>query len=81
MTGCFAICVFTFSGNSARWVSKTKPTVPIYAFTPRMSTFNWLEFVVSLPFLVKRSNSLEEMLEQIENELVSIEPKQVVNKS
>lgn len=72
----FAICVFTFSGNSARWVSKTKPTVPIYAFTPRMSTFNWLGICRGVtPFLVKRSNSLEEMLEQIENELVSIEPK------
>lgn len=72
----FAICVFTFSGNSARWVSKAKPTVPIYAFTPRMSTYNWLGICRGVtPFLVKRSDSLEEMLEHIESKLVKVKPK------
>ena len=70
-----AICVFTFSGNSARWVSKTKPSVPIYAFTSHMSTYTWLGICRGvIPFLVKRSDSLEEMLDLIETELIAIDP-------
>lgn len=71
----FAICVFTISGNSARWVSKAKPTVPIYAFTPRMSTYRWLNLCRGVtPFLVPRSDTLEEMLEHVENELIKRKP-------
>jgi len=70
-----AICVFTFSGNSARWVSKAKPSVPVYAFTPHMSTYSWLGICRGvIPFLVKRSDSLEEMLGHIETELIAIKP-------
>ncbi len=31
------IVVFTISGASAMWMSKAKPSVPIYAFTPETS--------------------------------------------
>ncbi len=37
-----AIVVFTLSGMSALWMSKTKPSVPIYAFTPETRTYQWL---------------------------------------
>ncbi|NMC15734.1 MAG: pyruvate kinase, partial [Chloroflexi bacterium] len=36
------IVVFTISGASAMWMSKAKPSVPIYAFTPETRTYQWL---------------------------------------
>ena len=34
------ICVFTQSGDSARRVSRLRPTQPVFAFTPEQSTLN-----------------------------------------
>lgn len=71
----FAICVFTFSGNSARWVSKAKPNVPIYAFTPKKTTYRWLNVCRGVkPVLVPLSNSLEEMLQHVETALLKVAP-------
>ena len=38
-----AIAVFTMSGRTALYVSKTRPSVPILAFTPDLHTYNRLE--------------------------------------
>ncbi|MGB4594282.1 MAG: pyruvate kinase, partial [Anaerolineaceae bacterium] len=37
-----AVVVFTLRGKTALLMSKTKPRVPIYAFTPEISTYHWL---------------------------------------
>lgn len=34
-----AICVFTLSGETARWIANQRPGVPIIAFTPSQATF------------------------------------------
>lgn len=47
-----------------------------------MSTYTWLGICrgVIPPFLVKRSDSLEEMLDLIETELIAIDPPDIVDK-
>jgi len=58
-----AIAVFTMSGRTALIVSKTRPGVPILAFTPDIHTYNRLEMYWGVaPFLVPHSATLEEML-------------------
>jgi pyruvate kinase len=44
-----AIAVFTMSGRTARFVSKTRPAAPILAFTPDQRTYNNLELFWVLP--------------------------------
>jgi len=58
-----AIAVFTMSGRTALFVSKTRPGVPILAFTPDARTYNRLEMYWGVaPYLVPHSATLEEML-------------------
>ncbi len=58
-----AIAVFTMSGRTALFVSKTRPGVPILAFTPNTRTYNRLEMYWGVtPYLVPHSATLEEML-------------------
>jgi len=58
-----AIAVFTMSGRTALFVSKTRPGVPILAFTPNARTYNRLEMYWGVaPYLVPHSATLEEML-------------------
>jgi len=62
-----AIIVFTLSGMSALWMSKAKPTVPIYAFTPRLSTYRWLGICRSvIPMRVPHADTLETMITHVE---------------
>jgi pyruvate kinase len=62
-----AIAVFTMSGRTAIFVSKTRPSVPILAFTPSTSTYNCLEMYWGVtPFLVPQSNSFEGMLADVD---------------
>jgi len=62
-----AIAVFTMSGKTALFVSKTRPSVPILAFTPSENTFNCLEMYWGVtPFLVPQSNSFEGMLADVD---------------
>ena len=65
-----AIIVFTLSGASALWMSKTKPTVPIYAFTPRLSTYQWLGICRGVtPMRVPHADTLETMITHVETAL------------
>jgi pyruvate kinase len=58
-----AIAVFTMSGRTALFVSKTRPGVPILAFTPDTNTYNRLEFFWGVaPFMVPQSTNLEDIL-------------------
>ena len=66
-----AIAVFTMSGRTALHVSKTRPGVPILAFTPDIRTFNRLEMYWGVtPYLVPNSTTLEDMLEDVDAALI-----------
>lgn len=63
-----AICVFTQSGRTAILLSKTRPNVPIYAFTPNPDTYTQLSLYWGVQsFLTPRVNNLDEILSIIEN--------------
>jgi len=65
-----AIVVFTISGATAMWMSKTKPNVPIYAFTPEMKTYHWLGIAWGVtPLLVPHADTLETMVKHVETGL------------
>jgi pyruvate kinase len=65
-----AIAVFTMSGRTALHVSKTRPVVPILAFTPDSRTFHRLEMYWGVtPILVPNSLTLEDMLNDVDQAL------------
>lgn len=65
-----AICVFTQSGHTASLLSKTRPSVPIYAFTPQANIYSQLCLYWGVQcFLTPRANNLDEILSIIENYL------------
>jgi len=59
-----AIMVFTLSGYSARMVSKLRPGIPIYAFTPIESVYNQLalNWGINSYLLHHKENDFEEMI-------------------
>ncbi len=59
-----AIMVFTLSGYSARMVSKLRPGIPIYAFTPIESVYNQLALNWGInPYLLHhKGNDFEKMI-------------------
>lgn len=66
-----AIAVFTMSGRTARYVSKTRPGVPILAFTPDLNTYNRLEMYWGVtPYLIPKSLTLENMLANVDHALL-----------
>ena len=65
------IAVFTQSGRSALLQSKARPQVPILAFTPSEDTYRRLGMNWGvIPHLVPFSNSLEEMIQHVEDALL-----------
>jgi pyruvate kinase len=77
-----AIAVFTMSGRTALFVSKTRPGVPILAFTPDANTYNRLELFWGVtPYMVPQSTNLEDMLAGVDGvmkESGALGPNQVV---
>jgi pyruvate kinase len=77
-----AIAVFTKSGRTARMMSKTRPEVPILAFTPEPDTYQRLSLYWGVvPRLVPHVNTIEEMLAAVENNMLAttpIQPKQQI---
>ncbi len=62
-----AIAVFTMSGRTALHVSKTRPGVPILAFTPDMHTYHRLEMYWGVvPYIVPNSTTLEGLLSDVD---------------
>jgi pyruvate kinase len=62
-----AIAVFTMSGRTALTVSKTRPGVPILAYTPETSTYNRMAMYWGVrPYKVPYSNTLEELIEDVD---------------
>jgi len=67
-----AIAVFTKSGRTALLLSKTRPEVPILAFTPEEDTSARLEMYWGvIPYLVPHANTIDEMLRAVENVLMT----------
>ncbi|MCX6072529.1 MAG: pyruvate kinase, partial [Chloroflexi bacterium] len=62
-----AIAVFTRSGRTAQLMAKTRPPVPILAFTPEESTLNRLNLCWGVePHRVPLAVSVEAMLDDVE---------------
>ena len=66
-----AVACFTTQGRTAWLMSKIRPRVPIMAFTPDPKTFRLLSFMWGVrPRKVDFANSLEEMLDYLDNALL-----------
>jgi pyruvate kinase len=66
-----AVVVFTASGSSARLVSRYRPPVPIYAFTPHVSVARQLAINYGIsPILAPDAASFDEMMAQMDRRLV-----------
>jgi pyruvate kinase len=62
-----AIAAFTMGGETAKLISKTRPRVPILAFTPKESTYHRLALRWGvLPRLVPFVDTVEEMLTSVD---------------
>lgn len=70
-----AIAVFTKSGRTALLMSKTRPGVPILAFTPDINTYRRLALYWGVTGkLVPHVDSLENMLKVVEEAMVTSTP-------
>ena len=70
-----AIAVFTHSGRTALLMSKTRPQVPILAFTPQKSTYQKMALYWGVvPFLVPFADSVETMIQIVEAEISKAMP-------
>ncbi|HSO26578.1 MAG TPA: pyruvate kinase alpha/beta domain-containing protein, partial [Anaerolineales bacterium] len=70
-----AIAVFTETGRTAQLVSKSRPQVPILAFTPVEATYNRLPLMWGvMPYLVPFRDTLEGMLAEVEKAIVTATP-------
>lgn len=70
-----AIAIFTKSGRTALLMSKTRPGVPILAFTPEVETYHRLNMYWGVtPHLVPHANTIEEMLQDVEEKLLTSHP-------
>jgi pyruvate kinase len=67
-----AIIVFTQSGSTAKMMSKTRPFVPILAFTPEMRTFQKMNLFWGVtPMLVPYADTLETMIKHVETAIAT----------
>jgi pyruvate kinase len=70
-----AIAVFTQSGRTALLMSKTRPGVPILAFTPNLETYQRLSFYWGVyPHLVPHVDTIEDMLKEVEAAMIASTP-------
>jgi pyruvate kinase len=67
-----AIVVFTQSGRTARLMSKTRPDVPIIAFTPELCTYQQMSLYWGVtPLLVPYADTLEMMIKHVETAIAT----------
>ena len=66
------IAVFTETGRTALLMSKVRPDVPIFAFTPEKTTYQRLNLLWGvMPFLVPFASTVESMIASVEAALLS----------
>jgi pyruvate kinase len=66
------IAIFTRSGRTAQLMAKTRPQVPILAFTPELQTYRRLGLYWGvMPFLVAYTEDMEQMMEFVEQAIKS----------
>jgi pyruvate kinase len=67
-----AIAIFTSSGRTARMMSKGRPNVPIFAFTPNERTYQNMAIMWGVtPYLVPQAETVEVMLTHVEAAIIS----------
>jgi len=67
-----AIAVFTLTGRTALLMAKSRPGVPILAFTPVLSVYNRLAMYWGVSsHLVKQATTIEQMIVEVEAALLS----------
>ena len=67
-----AIIVFTQSGRTARLMSKARPNVPIFAFTPELKTYHQMGLFWGVtPLLVPYADTLETMIKHVETAIAT----------
>lgn len=67
-----AIIVFTQSGKTALLMSKARPTVPIYAFTPELDTYQRMGLMWGVtPLLVPFADTLETLIAHVETAIAT----------
>jgi pyruvate kinase len=67
-----AIVVFTQSGRTARLMSKARPNVPIFAFTPELETYQQMGLYWGVtPLLVPYADTLETMIKHVETAIAT----------
>jgi pyruvate kinase len=67
-----AIGIFTKSGRTALLMSKTRPGVPILAFTPEVETYHRMGMYWGVqPHLVTQADTIEDMLKVVEAAMVT----------
>ncbi len=67
-----AIAVFTSSGRTARMMSKSRPGVPILAFTPNECTYQRMSIMWGVdPHLVPHAETVEVMLKHVEAAIIA----------
>jgi len=70
-----AIAIFTMSGRTALLMSKTRPGVPILAFTPDNNAYNRLAMYWGvIPHQVPHVDTIEGMLRVVEQAIISSHP-------
>jgi len=67
-----AIIVFTQSGRTARFMSKARPNVPIFAFTPELRTYQQMGLFWGVtPLFVPYADTLETMIKHVETAIAT----------
>ncbi len=70
-TNVSAIAAFTQSGHTALFLSKTRPDVPILAFTPDANTFQRLNLYWGVsPYLVPYVETVDDMIHAVESSML-----------
>jgi pyruvate kinase len=70
-----AITIFTRSGRTALLMSKTRPSLPILAFTPEIDACQRMNlYWGAIPYLVPHVQSLEEMVQVVEKTILDSAP-------
>ncbi|HEU5012094.1 MAG TPA: pyruvate kinase [Roseiflexaceae bacterium] len=67
-----AIVAFTMSGNTARLMARTRPKVPIFAFTPSEAVYRQLALVWGVrPMMCEYKDRLENLTDQVQHDLLA----------